>query len=77
MDYGSQRNKHFKITVGNNDDGINNAACVNDGGDTTGKKMIVNKCDPPIAGRYVHVILKGANRILQLCEVLVYEADLS
>ena len=59
MDYGSQRNKHFKITVGNKNDGSNNGVCVNDGEDTTGRKIIVNKCDPPIAGTYVHVSLYG------------------
>ena len=53
---------------------MGNDVCVEDGGDVTQKKEIVNYCEPPLNGRYVHVMLKGKNRTLTLCEIEVYEA---
>ena len=60
------------ITIGRNIDGNGNAQCVSDGGNVTGKNEIVNICNPPLQGRYVHVKLKGSNKALLICEIQVY-----
>ena len=64
---------NFIITVGSGKDGRGNAKCVADGGDVTSRTKIVNICDPPLQGKYVHVMLMGSDdQRLSLCEIEVY-----
>ena len=60
------------ITVGSNSAGTQNAVCVSDGGDVSQRTKIINKCDPPLVGRYVHV--KNVMRVtnIVLCEIEIY-----
>ena len=67
----SWRLNNFVITVGNSENSIENQICVADGGNVTDIYEIVNECNPPLQGRYVHVMLKSKG-ILTLCEVQVY-----
>ena len=66
----SERLNNFIISVGDSEIGTENQFCVLDGGDTTGKYEIINKCTTPIRGRYVHVMVKGT-RDFALCEIQV------
>ena len=72
----SSRLSGYQITVGNdaNGGGQNTRVCVQNGGATTNKLKLVNVCDPPLPGRYVHVSTPGKKEYLALCEVEVYEA---
>ena len=63
------------ITIGDNADGKGNDICVADGGNTERQYKIISYCDPPLKGRYVHVMLKGAARVLTLCEIQVYTGN--
>ena len=65
--------KKFIITVGNNSTGAGNAVCRTNGGEVIRNHRIINQCDPPLNGRFVHVKLKGKKQ-LNLCEVEVYES---
>ena len=68
----SQRLNNFIITVGSNNSGVGNAVCIADGGDVQGKWEIARDCVSPLKGRYIHVKLKGSQRVLTLCEIKVY-----
>ena len=52
--------------------GEGNEICVVDGGDVTHNPKIINICEPPLQGRYVHVKVIGENRSFALCEIEVY-----
>ena len=68
----NERLNNYVITVGANKDGVGNAICVADGGKITTQVRIENTCNSALAGRYVHVKLRGPKRILTLCEIEVY-----
>ena len=55
-------------------DGDGNEICVQDGGNVEGKYEIVNYCEPPLSGRYVHVKLRGRRRF-GLCEIEIYGVE--
>ena len=67
----SERLNNFIISVGESDIGSENPFCVSDGGNTTNKYEIVNKCESAMSGRYVHVMVKGYMEFA-LCEIQVY-----
>ena len=71
----SWRLNNFIITVGANSSGDGNAVCVGDGGNVEGQWEIIRDCVPPLQGQYVHVKLKGSQRVLTLCEIEVYQHE--
>jgi hypothetical protein len=65
----------FKIAVGNDvslNGGIGNTPC--GGGYTVGQGGTLMVECPRLKGRYVTVFLKGSGKVLQLCQVQVFEA---
>ena len=69
----SSRLNNFIITVGDSESSTENQICVSDGGDVANTYKIINRCNPPLRGRYVHVMVKGI-RSFALCEIQVYES---
>ena len=67
----SQNLNNFMVTVGIDITGANSAVCVQDGGDISQKPRVVNKCEPVLKGRYVHVKMNRKTNII-LCEIEVY-----
>ena len=70
-----ERLSHFRVTIGNNVNGDDNAVCMADGGNTVLRKDIEVHCDPPLEGRYVEIMVPGDDKEFTLCEVLVLEFD--
>ena len=71
----SERLNNFQITVGSSRDGEGNGICVSDGGNVSQKIKIINNCEPPLLGRYVHVKLMGSSRRITICEIEVYASE--
>ena len=63
------------ITIGSSIDGVGNGVCVHDGGDVEGKPKIINVCNPPLQGRYVHVKVKSNSFGFALCEIEVFGSE--
>ena len=66
---------HFRVTIGNNVNGDDNAVCKADGGNTNQRKEIEVHCDQPLEGRYVEIKVPGDDKEFTLCEVYVLEFD--
>ena len=66
---------HFRVTIGNNVNGDDNAVCEADGGNTAQRKEIELHCDQPLEGRYVEIKVPGDDKEFTLCEVYVLEYD--
>ncbi|XP_078619233.1 pentraxin fusion protein-like [Branchiostoma floridae x Branchiostoma japonicum] len=73
-----ERLRNFMVRVGPDEDFLQNDQCGETYTDTpTNGQTVTVHCNPPMAGRYVSIQLVGRADVLTLCEVEVYETEVT